>query len=130
MIRAVLIPALLLATSGCATGRDSALDNSAWQIIQIDGATSVSARAQLAFSDRNLSASAGCNSMSGSWRTEGQRLLAGRLAQTEMWCENPQLMEQEQALATLLAAAPRYTLSSDRLELQSGGHSAVLQRRN
>jgi len=128
MIRTALLACLLLTTTACATGRDSALDNSTWQIVRIDGAPSASPQAELAFSDRNLSASAGCNRMNGSWRTEGQRLLTGRLAQTEMWCESPGLMAQEQSLATLLAAAPRYRLAGDRLALRSGAHSAELRR--
>lgn len=129
MIRRLTIALLTLAATGCATGRDTALDNSAWQIIRIDSAPAVSAEAQLGFSGRNLSASAGCNRMAGQWRTEGRRLIAERLAQTEMWCESPRLMEQEQALSTLLAAAPEYRLEADRLVLRSGAHSAELQRR-
>jgi len=129
MIRPAFLALALLTTAGCATGRDSALDNSTWRIVGIDGAAAASQEAQLAFSGRNLNATAGCNRMAGQWRTEGRRLIAGRLAQTEMWCESPRLMEQEQALATLLAAAPQYRLEGDRLTLRSGAHRAELRRR-
>ena len=123
--RFLLLPLLLAA---CAAPQDSALDNSAWRIARIDGKPAVSQEARLAFAGRNLSASAGCNHMGGAWRTEDGRLIARELARTEMWCENAALMNQEDALASLLSAAPVYALEGDRLVLRSGGHVAELSR--
>ena len=66
--------------------------------------------------------------MSGAWRTEGERLIAGPLTQTEIYCEGPR-WHQEKALGALLAAAPRFALEGDTLTLQSSGHSAELRRK-
>lgn len=123
--RVLLLPLLLAA---CAAPQESALDNTAWRIARIDGNPAVSDEARLAFAGRNLSASAGCNHMGGAWRTDAGRLIAEQLARTEMWCENARLMDQEQALASLLSAAPEYALEGDRLVLRSGGHVAELKR--
>ena len=70
---------------------------------------------RLAFENGQLSASAGCNSMGGPYRIEGDRLVAGQLATTEMGCA-PALMEQDRWLAELLGGST-IALDGDTLTL-------------
>lgn len=128
-------PFLLLSTialftlPGCAaqTSADHALTDTSWRFVTIDGAPVTSKTARLEFEGDRLGANVGCNSMGGPWRVEEQRLLAGPLSHTEMYCGGP-VWSQEQATTLLLAAAPQVEITGDRLELRSSGHSAELER--
>lgn len=73
-------------------------------------------RITLRFGDGTLTASAGCNTMSGSARLEGSRLRVGNLATTAMGCD-PARAAQDEWLAGFLAAGPRAHLTGDRLTL-------------
>lgn len=130
LFRICLFAAGAAALAGCAAanGASGKLANSAWKITAIDGKAAVSAEARLAFAGDRISASAGCNTMGGTWRYEGGRLIAGQLAMTEMYCTESRLMEQEQQLATLLAGAPQIRIDGDSAELRTGGHWAQLRR--
>jgi heat shock protein HslJ len=128
MPRTLALTLLLLATScSVANGSSGALANSAWQVIAIDG-QKASREARLAFAGNQLSASAGCNTISGGWRVQGKRLAARQLAATEMYCAAPLVMDQEAALATLLSSLPRFDVAGDTMRLRSGGHSAELRK--
>lgn len=124
----IALASALVAACAAAGGASGRLANSAWQVTSIDGKPAASPDARLAFAGARLSANAGCNTMAGSWRTQDGRLLAGDLISTEIYCAAPSLMEQERALATLLAGAPAYRIDGDSLELRSGGHAAHLRR--
>ncbi|OCC22672.1 hypothetical protein MB02_15605 [Croceicoccus estronivorus] len=104
-----------------------ALANSSWRFISIDGAPPVSDKAHLEFREDRLGANLGCNGMGGPWRVEDERLMAGPLTQTEMYCEGP-VWDQEQAIVTLLSAAPQVMVQEGKLELRSSGHSARLEQ--
>ncbi len=73
-----------------------------------------------------INRSMSCNGMSGPWRIEHGRLIAGPLVSTEMWCHGK--MEQERAVGALLAAAPEIKVGASRMTLTAGGHSAELVR--
>jgi heat shock protein HslJ len=123
--------ASLLALSGCvaASGAsNSALSDSEWQMLAIDGATAANLdQAKLSFTADTLGASVGCNRMGGNYHVNGDRLIAGPLTQTEMYCEGP-VGSQEQALSALLVAAPEIRLTENRLALISSGHRAEFAR--
>lgn len=123
--------AVFLVLSACAgpAANGAGLANSQWRIVAIDGGVSASPDATIAFERERLSASVGCNRMNGPWRIEGGRLIAGPLMQTKMGCPG-RIGEQESALGTLLAAAPKLTLSGERMTLASSGHAAKLVRRD
>lgn len=70
---------------------------------------------RIEFGDGQLGASAGCNSMGGQYRIDGDRLITGALAMTEMACEPP-LMEQDGWVAELLGGAT-LALDGDTLTL-------------
>lgn len=77
------------------------------------------------FADGRLSASAGCNTMSGPFAIEGTTLVAGALAMTEMACD-PALMAQDQWLSRLLSSKPTVSIEGVSLTLAGGGATALL----
>lgn len=122
---------LPLLAAGCvAAGRPAApLAGTSWRLEAIDGQpAAMDGDAGISFDGDSIGASAGCNRMSGTYRVERQRLFAGPLIQTEMYCEGP-VWEQEQAFSALLAGAPQVKLSASRLTLASSGHRAEFSRK-
>ncbi|KPL67049.1 hypothetical protein SZ64_02430 [Erythrobacter sp. SG61-1L] len=104
------------------------LVGSDWRITSIDGeAPAAPDKARLSFESGRLSANLGCNAMSGPWRIEKTRLIAGPLMQTKMFCTGP-VGEQEMAASALLVAGPAVERNGNRLTLRSSGHSAELER--
>jgi heat shock protein HslJ len=129
-MRRLLALALLAPLGGCvaaANGSTAALAGSQWRLLAIDGDAAARPSNHLKFDRATLSASVGCNSLGGNYRVEGQRLIAGPLIQTEMYCEGP-IWGQEQALSALLVGAPRMELAERRLTLVSRGHRAEFVR--
>lgn len=129
MSRAVLnaLPLMLLTACASAGEHKSDLVDSTWAFTAIDGADPVSDDARLSFEGKQLSANVGCNGMGGPWRIEGGRLIAGPLAQTRMYCDGP-VWDQEKAIASLLSAAPRFSVEGDLMTIESRGHSAKLRK--
>ncbi len=82
-------------------------------------------RLRLTFEDGRLSAQAGCNTMSGGYRTEDGRLVVEQLAMTQMGCPE-ELMEQDAWLADLLGGGPTVEADGDGLVLTSGSTVVTL----
>lgn len=68
---------------------------------------------------RNVGASAGCNSFSGPYEVEGNRLVVDQMGGTEMGCDEAR-HAQDQWLVDLLMSDPNFELDGDRLILTSG----------
>jgi heat shock protein HslJ len=106
---AALTAASLLILAACSPGAGpspttgpTGIEGRTFLSTAIDGRVLVAGtRVQLSFRDGQVSASAGCNSMSGAYLIDGGRLIARALATTEMGCEQPR-MEQDRWLAGLL----------------------------
>ena len=80
---------------------------------------------RLDFTDGSLGASAGCNSMGGAYRVDGNVLLLPEgLATTEMACD-PARMDQDAWLAELLAGEPVLDLDADTLTVSAGDRELV-----
>ncbi len=128
-IIALVLLSFAATASACAVQpvASNRLAGTQWRFVSIDGTAPVSDRASLGFWPDAISATVGCNGMGGQWHVEGNRLIAGPLMQTEMYCEGP-IWGQEQALGAMLVAAPEFTLDGERLLLRSSGHSAELAR--
>ena len=75
---------------------------------------------RLTFSAGNVSAAAGCNTMSGAYSVSGDKLVIGQLATTEIGCP-ADLQAQDVWLAGLLAAKPQFALQGANLILSSDG---------
>jgi heat shock protein HslJ len=129
-MKRLLALVLPVALAGCVAATNAAtlaLAGSEWRLLAIDGDAAASAGNHLKFDRGQLSASVGCNRIGGNYRVERERLIAGPLIQTEMYCEGP-LMGQEQALSALLVGAPELRLGGNRLTLVSRGHRAEFAR--
>lgn len=72
----------------------------------------------LSFREGNLGASAGCNSIGGAYRIEGDVLLVGGLGTTDMACQ-PDRMKQDEWLSGALGASPHLRLDGSRLVLDA-----------
>jgi heat shock protein HslJ len=79
---------------------------------------------RLSFEDGRVGASAGCNSMRGSYAVDGGRLVVGALATTEMGCD-PALMDQDPWLGGFLDGAS-IALAGDMLTLAKDGVTLTL----
>ncbi|CAH0495562.1 META domain-containing protein [Novosphingobium sp. CECT 9465] len=115
--------------SGCATAPSggAGLSGTRWTIMRIDGAAPVMpAKATMRFEEDRLGANVGCNGIGGDYRVEGNRLIAGPLMATRMFCEGP-VWQQEEAVNALLSAAPELMRSGSTLRLVSGGHTLDLE---
>ncbi len=115
--------------SGCATAPSakSGLADTQWSIKRIDGAAPVApAKATMRFERDRMAANVGCNGIGGDYRIEGNRLIAGPLMVTRMFCEGP-VWKQEEAVNALLSAAPEIMRSGKNLRLTSGGHTLELE---
>ena len=117
----------LAACVAAANGTTAALAGSEWRLLAIDGDAAARPANHLKFDRGTLSASVGCNSLGGNFRIDDDRLIAGPLVQTEMYCEGA-VWGQEQALSALLVGAPEMRLSGGRLTLVSRGHRAEFTR--
>jgi len=74
---------------------------------------------RLTFSGGNVSAAAGCNTMSGGYSVAGGNLVVGELATTEIGCP-ADLQAQDTWLSNLLVAGPQLALNGPNLVLTSG----------
>jgi heat shock protein HslJ len=91
--------------------------------ITVDGAPKAlvaGTRISLGFQASDFSAHAGCNSMGGTYRIDGGRLVVGDLFTTEMGCDQP-LHDQDEWLATFLGSQPQVRLLGNDLTLEGGG---------
>lgn len=117
-------------TDGSASLADALVDRSfagddvtddGTHVVLVDG-TSL----HLTFVDAGrLTGSGGCNTLSGSWSLDGATLVVGELSSTEMGCE-PDLMAQDDLLASLLTGEPRLTLDGAALVLRQGARTVRL----
>lgn len=77
-------------------------------------------RIMLSFgADGRMGASAGCNSMAGTFRLDGITLVVSDLGSTEMGCD-PERHAQDEWLAKLLGSRPTISLSGNDLTLTAG----------
>jgi heat shock protein HslJ len=75
-------------------------------------------RISLGFTDGQLRADAGCNTMSGPVRFDGGLLIVDQLAQTDMGCPDGR-NTQDQFVATFLTAHPAYSYDGTNLTLSN-----------
>jgi heat shock protein HslJ len=104
----------------------AALDGRTFRSTQVRGHELVpGTRVQLAFDDGQVTASAGCNLLSGSAALSDGTLQVSGLGGTEMGCD-PALMAQDSWLADFLTSGPAAELSGDVLDLGSDTSGMLL----
>lgn len=83
---------------------------------------------RLTFKDGNVGVSAGCNSIGGTYRLEGDRLRVEAVGMTEMGCDEPR-HAQDEWLSTFLASGPSVALADGGVVLASGDTTITLTDR-
>ena len=97
----------------------AALDGRTFLSTDLQGAVLVpGSRVSLTFTDGGLQASAGCNSMGGTYTIDGDRLTTTQQSMTQMACEEPR-MQQDEWLTRFLGGAT-ITLAGDTLTMAEG----------
>ena len=76
-------------------------------------------RIRLDFRASELGANAGCNSIGGTYKVEGGKLILDAAGMTEMGCDQPR-HEQDDWLIEFLSSSPTFRLTGDELTLESG----------
>lgn len=122
--------AVAVILSACSTAASpspstATLDGHAYLSTDVEGAVLVpGSRIRLGFANGNLTASGGCNTMSGAYAIQGDRIVTTQMSMTEMACAEP-LMAQDEWLATFLGGIT-YTLAGDTLTLTNGATRLTL----
>lgn len=120
---ATALLAILLTTAGC-VGASPGLPNRAFLSVAVtDGGAARplvgGTRIRLDFRTTDLGASAGCNSMGGTYKIDGGRLVVDAMFMTEMACDEDR-MAQDDWLSKLLGSRPAVRLVGDELTLEGG----------
>jgi heat shock protein HslJ len=128
---AVLVLAGSFAINGCAATAPSLADREFLSVAVTDGGApkllAAGTRIRLDFRGTDLGASAGCNSIGGTYRFEGSTLVFEGGSMTEMGCD-AERDAQDQWLVQLLGSRPTARLVGDELTLESG--SVVVRLRD
>lgn len=115
----------------CEGGGVASLENTYWKVISIRGVSiTVSERQRepnliLHPADHRVTGHGGCNSMMGSYQSEGERITFSKMAGTMMAC--PSGMDQEQAMHQALGTVVRWHIDGQKLELLNGKGAIVLE---
>ena len=128
-IALLALPAIALAgLSGCnsAGAAPASIAGSKWAFMTINGQRPVSSRAGVQLDAHRIAANAGCNGLGGDLTITRDHLITGPIIGTQMYCDG--VMDQEQAVAQLLGASPRYTVEGDKLTLTAPRFWAELKR--
>lgn len=120
---ALAILVLASTTAACAAAAPALTDRVFLSVAVTDGGVArplvAGTRIRLDFRATDLGASAGCNSIGGTYRIESGRLVFDGASMTEMACEDKR-MAQDDWLVALLAAKPSIRVAGDELTLESG----------
>jgi heat shock protein HslJ len=109
------------------------LTNTNWRIVSIDGQvlpTSADRPASMRFTDNRVTASVGCNSMSGQYTSANNQLTVAEVAQTEMMCQGDNIMAREAHLSRLLQGplSVHFNAREQLVLTAPNGGNVVLQR--
>lgn len=124
-----ILISLALSSCGLFTGGSGAdLNGTAWTLESYGGKSLISATTMTAnFESGEVNGSASCNHYFGSYQVNGDQITVEGLGWTEMACMDPEgIMEQEQAIMSLLSSAISYGIEGGKLHLQiEGGEELV-----
>jgi heat shock protein HslJ len=128
LIIVVMAMAVLLVGCGTSPADSSALQDTRWVLVTLGGEPPLAGTAPSAeFTEDQISGSAGCNTYFGTYAVSGSEITIGDVANTEMWCMEPEgVMDQEAAFLKALSTVTTYRVAADRLELQDEAGTPVL----
>ncbi len=117
--------------TGCGGGTiaPDGLADTNWTVTAINGrATPSGGGYVISFTDRNLTARFGCNSIGGAWRLNGDHLSTGDLTMTEMGCGEPMQTFERLGVAVLSSNMRIERSDGNRTTLVSEAGSIELKR--
>ena len=121
------VPATTAVPTTAAPDLSTALAGRTFLSDAVEGFTLVDGtQVSVTFDGSNIGAVAGCNQLSSTWSVEGDVLVVGPMAQTEMACEPATLMDQDTWLASVLTSRPTITLDGDTLTIGADGSTVTL----
>jgi heat shock protein HslJ len=117
LISTAILVIFLLASCAGAT-RSDPLNGTAWTLTSIDNSPPIgSAAVTVEFTGGQIGGSSGCNSYSGSYKVQGEKITTDAIAMTLMACADSRLMEQEQTFLGYLQNTPTFKLSAGQLQI-------------
>lgn len=122
----LLLPVLVLASAACTAGPGAqpspeTVIGRTFVSSSVIGRTLVpGTQVRITFTNAQVGASAGCNTMSGRYTVTAGQLIVEELATTEMGCDAPR-HEQDEWLAAFLAAKPTLRIAGNDLTLEADG---------
>jgi heat shock protein HslJ/uncharacterized protein YraI len=116
---------------------DNPLAGSRWQVVQFNDGSGITtliegSRITVEFGGNGqVTGNSGCNTFSGSYQVNGNRLSVSQLGGGMMNCPEPEgVMEQEAEFLTTLQSAATFSIDGNRLEIQNGaGQLAAIANR-
>jgi heat shock protein HslJ len=131
--RLASVPLIAIVLAACSAGPGAGVEGREFLSTSVteDGAPMAlvaGTRIRLAFTDGQLAASAGCNSIGGDYRIEDGVLVFEGGGMTEMGCD-PDRSAQDEWLVALLGSRPTAVLDGADLVLTSGATSVALTDR-
>jgi heat shock protein HslJ len=117
--------------SGCGGGTvaSNSLAGTSWIVVAVNGRpTPAGGNYYVRFSDKDVSAKFGCNSMGGQYRINGDHLSIGNLVQTEMACPEPAMSLERDGGVALRGNVRVEKTGGDRLRLVSEAGTIELKR--
>ena len=117
--------------SGCGGGTIAAstIAGTSWAVMAVNGRpTPVQADYYVRFSERQISAKFGCNSMGGDYRLNGDHLAVGNLQQTLIGCPEPSATFEREASAIFRSNIRVEKIGGERLRLVSEAGTIELRR--
>ena len=91
-------------------------------IVSVIAGTTVTA----VFTEDGFGGSAGCNHYFGTYTVDGAKMTVGALGFTEMYCENPGVMDQESTYLGLLGSVASFAIEGEELTLMDANGTKVL----
>jgi heat shock protein HslJ len=123
--------ALTLGLAACAPDAIQ-LEGSSWTLTNIRDEAGDMAPAlpgvvvTMHFQVDQVSGESGCNTYSGSYTVDGNKLQFGPLATTRQACPEPETMKQENAFLSAMEQVGSYKINGNQLELRDGKGDSVL----
>jgi heat shock protein HslJ len=108
--------------------QEDLLLTTSWTLQELNGQAPIpDTEITLHFEANNLNGDAGCNTYSGDYEINGNRIFIREILATEVACPEPTgVMEQEQRYLETLREVSHFRLINDRLELQNEAGETVL----
>ncbi len=123
----VLLLAGLLTSCNAVEAPDPDLENTSWHVLEINGSPLPEGIEITAnFTDDVVGGEAPCNVYSAEYSQDGSQINIDAPIMTQMYCEEGNVMETEEAFTRALVAARQIALEGDNLFMQDADGKVVL----